>query len=231
MPRDAGVNQALCANMNGFSPHAAVRCAAEDRKSLEELCRYITRPALADERVQCNAAAQMVLKLKTPWHDGTTYLVLSPLEFMQRLAARVPRPRLHLIRCHGVLAPQRQDARAGGATRSGRARRRSERGVVRGELCTLQAGADELGPAARTGLRDRPRTLPQLRRRAEDHRCDPGGAGDRAHPHPSGSTGPCATAGASGWAGPASGLIETRPIAVRAAPRPGPREPAASGTF
>ena len=29
---------------------------------------------------------------------------MSPLEFMQRLAALVPRPRLHLIRLHGVLA-------------------------------------------------------------------------------------------------------------------------------
>jgi hypothetical protein len=37
------------------------------------------------------------LKLKTPWRDGTTHLVMSPLEFMQRLAALVPRPRLHLI--------------------------------------------------------------------------------------------------------------------------------------
>jgi hypothetical protein len=69
------------------------------------LCRYITRPALANERVQTNAAGQVVLKLKTPWRDGTTHLVMSPLEFMQRLAALVPRPRLHLIRFHGVLAP------------------------------------------------------------------------------------------------------------------------------
>ena len=30
---------------------------------------------------------------------------MSALEFMQRLAALVPRPRLHLIRFHGVLAP------------------------------------------------------------------------------------------------------------------------------
>ena len=30
---------------------------------------------------------------------------MSPLEFMQRLATLVPRPRLHLIRFHGVLAP------------------------------------------------------------------------------------------------------------------------------
>src|SRR3990170_5105033 len=47
----------------------------------------------------------MVLKLKTPYRDGTSHLVMSPLEFMQRLAALVPRPRLHLIRFHGALAP------------------------------------------------------------------------------------------------------------------------------
>ena len=30
---------------------------------------------------------------------------MAPMEFMQRLAAMVPRPRLHLIRFHGVLVP------------------------------------------------------------------------------------------------------------------------------
>ncbi len=82
-----------------------MRCGAHERQRLEQLCRYITRPALANERVQCNAAGQVVLKLKTAWRDGTTPIVMSPLEFMQRLAALVPRPRLHLIRFHGVLAP------------------------------------------------------------------------------------------------------------------------------
>ena len=80
--------------MKGFSLHAAVRCAADDHKRLEQLCRYITRPALANERVQWNAAGQVVLKLKTPWRDGTTHLVKSPLEFMQRLATLVPRQHL-----------------------------------------------------------------------------------------------------------------------------------------
>ena len=60
---------------------------------------------MANERVQTNAAGQVVLKLKTPWRDGTTHTVMSPLKFMQRWAALVPRPRLHLIRFHGVLAP------------------------------------------------------------------------------------------------------------------------------
>ena len=32
-------------------------------------------------------------------------MVLTPMEFMQRVAALVPRPRLHRIRFHGVLAP------------------------------------------------------------------------------------------------------------------------------
>ena len=64
-----------------------------------------TRPALANERVWTNAAGQVVLRLKTPWRDGTTHLVMSPLEFMERLVALVPTPRLHLIRFHGVLAP------------------------------------------------------------------------------------------------------------------------------
>jgi hypothetical protein len=41
---------------------------------------------------------QVELKLKTPWRDGTTHMVVSPLEFMQRLAALVPRRRLHRIR-------------------------------------------------------------------------------------------------------------------------------------
>jgi hypothetical protein len=105
MPRKATARQPLCADIDGFSLHAAVRVEAHDRKRLEQLCRYITRPALSDERIQLNAAGQVELKLKTPWRDGTTHLVMSPLEFMQRLAALVPRPRLHLIRYHGVLAP------------------------------------------------------------------------------------------------------------------------------
>ena len=37
--------------MQGFSPHAAVRCEAEDRQGLERLCRYITRPVLTYERM------------------------------------------------------------------------------------------------------------------------------------------------------------------------------------
>ena len=105
MPRNKDFKQTLCADIKGFSLHTAVRSGADDRQALEQLCRYINRPAPANERVQTNVAGQLVLKLKIAWRVGTTHLVMSPLEFMQRLVALVPRPRLHLIRFHGVLAP------------------------------------------------------------------------------------------------------------------------------
>ena len=82
-----------------------MRVQAHDRKRLEQLCRYITRPALSDERVQLNAAGQVELKLKTLWRDGTTHLVMSPLEFMQRLAARATEGRPSDTRAAAEVAP------------------------------------------------------------------------------------------------------------------------------
>jgi hypothetical protein len=95
LPRETAARQPLCADIDGFSLHAAVRIEAHDYKQLEQLCRYITRPALSDERVQLDAAGQVELKLKTPWRDETTHLVMSLLEFMQRLAVLVLRRRPH----------------------------------------------------------------------------------------------------------------------------------------
>ena len=49
----------LHVNAHGFSLHAAVRWRAEQGKELEQLCRYITRPAIANERLQRNRAGQV----------------------------------------------------------------------------------------------------------------------------------------------------------------------------
>ncbi|MBM3739343.1 MAG: IS91 family transposase [Acidobacteria bacterium] len=95
----------LCADAHGFSLHAGVRCGTHQRKALERLCRYITRPAIANERLKQDGSGNVVLQLKSPWRDGTTHLGMTPLEFLQPLAALVARPRLHLTRFHGVLAP------------------------------------------------------------------------------------------------------------------------------
>ena len=37
-------------------------------------------------------SGQVVLKLRTPWRDGTMHVVMSPLECMQSLATLVPQP-------------------------------------------------------------------------------------------------------------------------------------------
>jgi hypothetical protein len=47
----------------------------------------------------------VVLELKTADRDGTSHIVMSPLEFMQGLAALVPRPRLTSDPLSWVLAP------------------------------------------------------------------------------------------------------------------------------
>jgi hypothetical protein len=47
--RDEKTTAAL-ADAHGFSLHAGVRCDAHHRKELERLCRYITRPPIANER-------------------------------------------------------------------------------------------------------------------------------------------------------------------------------------
>ncbi len=53
MPRERGFNQTLFADSNGFSLHASVRWAADDRQALEQLCRYARRckrPEAAQDR-------------------------------------------------------------------------------------------------------------------------------------------------------------------------------------
>jgi hypothetical protein len=44
-------------------------------------------------------------QLKTPYRDGTTHVIFEPLDFIARLAALVPKPRVNLTRYHGVFAP------------------------------------------------------------------------------------------------------------------------------
>jgi len=44
-------------------------------------------------------------QLKTPYRDGTTHVIFEPLDFIAKLAALIPRPRVNLTRFHGVFAP------------------------------------------------------------------------------------------------------------------------------
>ena len=75
-----------------------------DRRQLERLCRYITRPPIAQDRLERRADGRLELSFKRPWKDGTRAVVLEPDDLMVRLCAAVPPPRFHLVRYFGVLA-------------------------------------------------------------------------------------------------------------------------------
>jgi hypothetical protein len=91
--------------VSGFSLHAGVSARADERKKLERLCRYISRPAIAEKRLSLTPNGNIRYQLKTPYRDGTTHVIFEPLDFMARLAALIPRPRANLTRFHGVFAP------------------------------------------------------------------------------------------------------------------------------
>ena len=71
----------------------ATRIAGPDRQGLERLCRYVARPALAAGRLRVLDSERLTFALKTPWSDGTSHLLLSPMDLLEKLAALVPPPR------------------------------------------------------------------------------------------------------------------------------------------
>ena len=89
----------------GFSLHAGVAAKAHERKKLERLCRYISRPAVSEKRLSLTPNGNIRYQLKTPYRDGTTHVIFDPLDFIARLAALVPKPRVNLTRFHGIFAP------------------------------------------------------------------------------------------------------------------------------
>ena len=122
VPAAPDTSDGKLARAAGFSLHAGVACEAHEREELARLCRYITRPAVSTERLSSTAQGNIRYRLvapahpahatfvhpctaKTPYRDGTTDVVLEPLDFIARPAALVPTPRVNLTRYHGVFAP------------------------------------------------------------------------------------------------------------------------------
>ena len=66
-------------------------------------------PAKPSAVISRTSNTQLSFALKTPWSDGTSHLLLSPMELLEKRAALVPPPRFHLLRYHGVLAPRARD--------------------------------------------------------------------------------------------------------------------------
>lgn len=94
------------ARHNGFDLHAGLCVPADQRDRLERICRYALRPPVAHDHLQLTDEGQVQLALRRPWADGTTHVLFEPVEFLARLAALTPRPRINLMLYYGVLAPR-----------------------------------------------------------------------------------------------------------------------------
>ena len=141
MPRNADFKQTLCADMQGFSLHAVVRCKADERQALEQLCRYVTRPPCRPRPASGRAPRQAQTvhwtvcvrarrwptsackptppgrRCRSSRRPGATASRTGSCRHWSTcsgwrhgrskgaLWSLAPRPRLHLIRFHGVLAP------------------------------------------------------------------------------------------------------------------------------
>ena len=93
-----------CATVNGISLHCNVAVASDKRQHLEQLLRYMARSSLSLQRLSLDDHGQVIYQLKKPF-GGKTHLVLSPLEFIEKVAALIPPSRMHMTRFHGVFAP------------------------------------------------------------------------------------------------------------------------------
>jgi hypothetical protein len=96
-----------CASVDGFSIHANTAVAASNRIGLEHLCRYGMRPPFSHQRLSTTADGKVQLALRRPWPTagGVSALCFEPVEFLRRLSPLIPPPYAHLIRYHGLLAP------------------------------------------------------------------------------------------------------------------------------
>jgi hypothetical protein len=72
------------------------RCLRTDK--LERLCRNISRPAISEQRLSMTDHGKVRYELKTPYRDGTTHVFFEPIDFIGKLAALIPPPRINLIR-------------------------------------------------------------------------------------------------------------------------------------
>ena len=91
---------------DGFNLHASVAVAAGDDLGRERLMRYGARPPLALDRLKRLPGELIGYRIKKLRDGRAKHRVMTPLEFLARLAAIVPPPRYPLLRYHGVLGPR-----------------------------------------------------------------------------------------------------------------------------
>jgi hypothetical protein len=91
--------------LDGFSLHAGVHLHENNREGLSHLCGYGARGPLSLHRLSLLPDGRVLYKMKRPMAGGRLELVLTPVEFLRKLATLIPPPRKHSIRFHGIFAP------------------------------------------------------------------------------------------------------------------------------
>jgi len=169
---------------------------ADQRNKRERLCRTISRPALSEQRLSLTAGGKVRYQLKTLYNNGTTHVVFEPLDFLARLAALVPRPRVNLTRYHGVFAPN--SAHRALVTRAGRGKGRADAARADVRPQGRAPRCDALGTAPEARVRHRRRDLCGLRRWDAHHRVHRRSDGDQGDPRaPGGQSAPGARTAAA----------------------------------
>ena len=74
------------------------------------LSRYITRPAISEQRLSISPQGRVRYALKTPWKNGTTHVKFEPVDFMVKLAALVPPPRATIPPIRMIERPKKSAA-------------------------------------------------------------------------------------------------------------------------
>ena len=93
----------FAASHHGFDVHCAVRVVADDDEGRERLVRSCPRPPFAVDRIEALKDGRITYLMKTA-RRGSTHRVMSPVEFLARLAVLIPPPYFPLVRYHGVFA-------------------------------------------------------------------------------------------------------------------------------
>jgi hypothetical protein len=144
---------------HGFNVHAGVRVPAHDRGRLERVLRYTLRPPICNQRLSWTKEGRVLYQLKKRWSDGTTAIIFEPLDFVAKVAALVPRPRHHMVRYHGALAP-RSKLRALVVPKSAEQQAEAESGSLPPQQMTLWSRPKRSG-----GRRDNNHSRPSTPRR------------------------------------------------------------------
>jgi hypothetical protein len=102
---NAQFNGPHCVAMNGFSLHCARRVRARDRKGLENLLMYMARGPISTARLTRDDDGDLRYALKRAFADGSTPVLLSPIELLEKVAALIPPLWQNQLHYNGVFAP------------------------------------------------------------------------------------------------------------------------------